>query len=353
MGAAGRWPLHQIPGEYEILSPWIRRLARAYGVADRVFSQHALGCPAGEAMETNAYPPVGMLERLEAGTGVPTRRLRDMTTDRMMARTIAELRQVIMMGPEPVPRTPALVAGRAGFVDVIWRRAGPACGPRPPCAPQPDGSGTAAEEGGALMPDVLGYARVSTPGQDLEGQRRRLTEEAGAIRVFDDVVSGRTFERPGLEALIDYAREGDTVCVVRLDRLGRSLRELLETVERFKAARLEFRSLEDRLDTASAAGELVFHVFGAIAHLERRLIVERTRDGLKAARARGAKPGRPALDPDKLDAALLLIRGGLSPTRAAKQVGLGRSTLYRELAFRGSDRTVTSSSTNADAGFEM
>jgi DNA invertase Pin-like site-specific DNA recombinase len=202
------------------------------------------------------------------------------------------------------------------------------------------------------MADVLGYARVSTPAQDLEGQRRRLREEAGAIRVFDDVVSGRTFERPGLEALIDYARAGDTICVVRLDRLGRSLRELLETVERFKAAGLEFRSLEERLDTASAAGELVFHVFGAIAHFERRLIVERTRDGIAAARARGARPGRPALDPDKLDAALLLVRGGLSPTRAAKQVGLGRSTLYRELAFRGSVGSVTSSSTNADADFE-
>jgi DNA invertase Pin-like site-specific DNA recombinase len=202
------------------------------------------------------------------------------------------------------------------------------------------------------MSDVLGYARVSTPGQDLEGQRRRLREEAGAIRVFDDVVSGRTFERPGLEALIDYAREGDTVCVVRLDRLGRSLRELLETVECFKAAGLEFRSLEERLDTASAAGELVFHVFGAIAHFERRLIVERTRDGIAAARARGARPGRPALDKDKLQAALLLIQGGLSPTRAAKQVGLGRSTLYRELALRGSDGTMTSSSVNADADFE-
>ena len=202
------------------------------------------------------------------------------------------------------------------------------------------------------MPDVLGYARVSTPAQDLDGQRRRLREEAGAIRVFDDVVSGRTFERPGLEALIDYARAGDTVCVVRLDRLGRSLRELLETVERFKAAGLEFRSLEERLDTGSAAGELVFHVFGAIAHFERRLIVERTRDGLAAARARGARPGRPALDPGKLEAALLLVEGGLSPTRAARQVGLGRSTLYRELALRGLDGPATSASTNADADFE-
>lgn len=206
------------------------------------------------------------------------------------------------------------------------------------------------------MPDVLGYARVSTPAQDLDGQRRRLREEAGAIRVFDDVVSGKTFERPGLEALIDYTRPGDTVCVVRLDRLGRSLRELLETVERFKRAGLEFRSLEERLDTGTAAGELVFHVFGAIAHFERRLIVERTRDGLMAARARGSRPGRPALDPDKLQAAMLLVQGGLPPTKAARQVGLGRSTLYRELALRGSERptvgTTTPGSAESDGEFE-
>ena len=179
---------------------------------------------------------------------------------------------------------------------------------------------------------VLGYARVSTPGQELEAQRRRLRDEAGAIRVFDDIVSGSRFDRPGLAALLDHARPGDTVCVVRLDRLGRSLRELLETVEGFKGRGLAFRSLEERLDTGSAAGELVFHVFGAIAHFERRLIAERTRDGIAAARAEGRKPGRKALDPEKLQAALTLVRSGLSPSKAARQVGLGRSTLYRELA---------------------
>jgi DNA invertase Pin-like site-specific DNA recombinase len=182
------------------------------------------------------------------------------------------------------------------------------------------------------MPDVIGYARVSTAEQDLEVQRRRLRDEAGAIRVFEDVASGKSFDRPGLAALLDYARPGDLVCVVRLDRLGRSLRELLVTVEGFKAHGLGFRSLEERLDTVSASGELVFHVFGAIAHFERRLIVERTRDGVAAARARGKRPGRPPLDEEKLQAALTLIRGGLSPSAAARQVGLGRSTLYRELA---------------------
>ena len=146
------------------------------------------------------------------------------------------------------------------------------------------------------MPDALGYARVSTAGQDLEAQRRRLRAEGGVLRVFEDVASGRSFDRPGLAALLDYARPGDTVCVVRLDRLGRSLRELLETVEGFRTRDLAFRSLEERLDTGSAAGELVFHVFGAIAHFERRLIAERTKDGIAAARARGKRPGRQPLD---------------------------------------------------------
>ena len=191
------------------------------------------------------------------------------------------------------------------------------------------------------MPDVLGYARVSTSDQDLEVQSRRLRDEAGAIRVFDDVVSGKQFDRPGLTALLDFARSGDIVCVVRLDRLGRSLKELLETVDGFKGRGLAFRSLEERLDTASAAGELVFHVFGAIAHFERRLIVERTRDGLAAARARGKVPGRPKLDEEKLASALKLIEAGVRPTQAAAQLGLGRSTLYRELSTLRSELAST------------
>ena len=120
--------------------------------------------------------------------------------------------------------------------------------------------------------------------------------------------------------------------MVRLDRLGRYLRELLETAEGFKGHGLAFRSLEERLDTGSAAGELVFHVFSAIAQFKRRLIAERTRDGIAAARAESRKPGCKALDPEKLQAALTLVRSGLSPSKAARQVGLGRSTLYRELA---------------------
>src|SRR5215213_8352499 len=181
------------------------------------------------------------------------------------------------------------------------------------------------------MPDTLGYARVSTDDQDLAGQVLRL-KAAGAARTYQDVISGRTFDRPGLKALLDYARASDTLCVVRLDRLGRSLRELLEVVETLKARQIALVSLEEKIDTTSAAGELVFHVFGAVAQFERRLIAERTRDGVAAARAAGRHPGRPKLDREKLRAALTLIRNGMSPTKAARHVGLGRSTLYRELA---------------------
>jgi DNA invertase Pin-like site-specific DNA recombinase len=107
------------------------------------------------------------------------------------------------------------------------------------------------------------------------------------------------------------------LAVVRLDRLGRSLRELLDVVEELQKREVALLSLEEKLDTSSAAGELVFHVFGALAQFERRLIAERTRDGMNAARAKGSRPGRPPLNSEKLEAALLLVKGGMSPTKAA------------------------------------
>lgn len=181
------------------------------------------------------------------------------------------------------------------------------------------------------MVQTLGYARVSTQDQDLSGQIDRL-EQAGAARVFEDVISGKTFERPGLTAFLGYARPGDTLAVTRLDRLGRSLKELLETVEELRNRGIGLISLEERIDTTSAAGELIFHVFGVIAHFERRLISERTKDGLAAAAKNGRRPGRPKADPEKVDAALKLVEAGLSPRQAAKQIGIGRSTLYRIVA---------------------
>jgi DNA invertase Pin-like site-specific DNA recombinase len=178
------------------------------------------------------------------------------------------------------------------------------------------------------MGDILGYARVSTDDQDLEGQRQRL-KKPGAIRIFEDVMSGKRFERPGLTQLLDYARPNDCLPIVRLDRLGRSLRELLEVVDLLKERRIHFQSFEEKIDTSSAARELIFHVFGAIAHFEPRLIGERTKDGLAAAKVKGRGPGRPPVDPDKRDTALKLIEAGLSPTEAARQVGLGRATVYK------------------------
>jgi DNA invertase Pin-like site-specific DNA recombinase len=181
------------------------------------------------------------------------------------------------------------------------------------------------------MGDVLGYARVSTGDQDVAGQTTRL-EQIGAIRVFTDVRSGKSMDRPGLKDLLAYARKGDTLAIVRLDRLGRSLAELLAIVEQLKLRGVALLSLEEKIDTSSAAGELVFHVFGAIAHFERRLIAERTKDGIAAARARGKRPGRQPVNAEKVQAALKLVEAGLSPTKAACQLGLGRSTVYREVA---------------------
>ncbi|OYX29589.1 MAG: invertase [Caulobacterales bacterium 32-69-10] len=189
------------------------------------------------------------------------------------------------------------------------------------------------------MGDVLGYARVSTGDQDVAGQTIRL-EQAGAIRVFTDVKSGKSMDRLGLAELLAFSRKGDTLAVVRLDRLGRSLTELLSIVERLKERGVALLSLEEKIDTSSAAGELVFHVFGAIAHFERRLIAERTKDGIAAARAKGKIPGRQPLDADKVQAALKLVEAGMSPTKAASQLGLGRSTVYREVAAAGLRRTA-------------
>lgn len=229
---------------------------------------------------------------------------------------------------------------KASMVDVIYRRVCAGFMPSSRSSANRAVLGRPAPDGDLLVMDaqrdasvsaILGYARVSTGDQDLTGQILRL-KAAGASKTFEDVASGKRADRPGLQALLDYARPGDALAVVRLDRLGRSLCELLELVETLKERGLALVSLEEKIDTASAAGELIFHMFAAIAHFERRLIAERTRDGIAAARAEGRKPGRPALDPKKVQAALTLVRSGMSPTQAARQVGLGRSTIYRELA---------------------
>ncbi len=128
-----------------------------------------------------------------------------------------------------------------------------------------------------------------------------------------------------------YARPGDSLVVVRLDRLGRSLRELIDSVATLNKRRINLVSLEEKIDTSSATGELVFHVFAAIAQFERRLISERTRDGLKSARKQGRTLGRPAVSDKTAQELRGLVTRGTSISQAARYVGIGRSTAYRVL----------------------
>ncbi len=138
---------------------------------------------------------------------------------------------------------------------------------------------------------LLGYARVSTGAQDLALQRDALNA-AGCLRIFEDTASGALDDRPQLSSLLDDLREGDTLVVWRLDRLGRSLRHLIDTVTALADRGVGFRSLRESIDTTTPGGRQVFHVFTALAQFERDLISERTRAGLAAARARGRKGGR-------------------------------------------------------------
>src|SRR5437763_7534798 len=147
---------------------------------------------------------------------------------------------------------------------------------------------------------LVGYARVSTGDQNLDLQKDAL-RKAGCEKLFTDVASGAQDDRAGLAEAIAFLRPGDTLVVWKLDRLGRSLRHLIETITALQARKVGFRSLQESIDTTTSGGELIFHVFGALAEFERDLIRERTRAGLQAARARGRQGGRPrALDATKL-----------------------------------------------------
>src|SRR3954447_12924690 len=152
---------------------------------------------------------------------------------------------------------------------------------------------------------LIGYARVSTTDQTLALQQDALTQ-AGCERIFTDTASGSKTDRPGLQEALRFARSGDTLVVWRLDRLGRSLKHLIETVTAMQEDGIHFRSLQEQIDTGSSGGKLIFHVFGALAEFERDLIRERTKAGLTAARARGRVGGRPSLTPEKAQLAQTL-----------------------------------------------
>lgn len=179
---------------------------------------------------------------------------------------------------------------------------------------------------------LLGYARVSTDEQSLDLQRDAL-RAAGCEVIFEDAASGAQRERPGLHEALSFVRPGDVLIVWRLDRLGRSLHHLIEIVNDLRARGIEFRSLNDNIDTSSPAGKLVFHIFGALAEFERELIRERTRAGLRAARERGRLGGRPrALDAEQLEAARAMLATGQSMRRVARIFGVSERTIRRYAA---------------------
>ncbi|RME56085.1 MAG: recombinase family protein [Caldilineae bacterium] len=177
---------------------------------------------------------------------------------------------------------------------------------------------------------LVGYARVSTDDQNLDLQLDAL-REAGCERVFTDEMSGAKAERPGLQEALDFLRTGDALVVWRLDRLGRSLKDLVQRVEELRERGVDFRSLHESIDTTSPVGKFQFHVFSALAEFERDLIRERTMAGLQAARARGRLGGRKrTMTPEKVKMAARLMQDRSVPVEEiCRTLGVSRTTLYR------------------------
>lgn len=179
---------------------------------------------------------------------------------------------------------------------------------------------------------LVGYARVSTQDQSPALQRDAL-EAAGCEKTFEEKASGAQRDRPQLKAALEYMRDGDTLVVWKLDRLARSLKQLIETVEDLDARGIGFRSLTESIDTTTSGGKLVFHIFAALAEFERGIIRERTKAGLDAARARGRVGGRPpALSvEDVTQAKALLSDPNITVKQVAQRMGVSVSTLYKHL----------------------
>jgi DNA invertase Pin-like site-specific DNA recombinase len=176
----------------------------------------------------------------------------------------------------------------------------------------------------------IGYARVSTSDQNLNLQKDAL-RAVGCERLFTDIVSGARVERPGLSEALSECRPGDTLVVWKLDRLGRSLPHLVETVSDLAARSVGFHSLQEQIDTTTSGGKLIFHIFASLAEFERDVIRERTKAGLAAARARGRMGGRPkGVDQKKKKAALALKKeAGHSVREICEIVGISRNTYYK------------------------
>ena len=176
---------------------------------------------------------------------------------------------------------------------------------------------------------LIGYARLSTQDQNLELQLDALTK-AGCQKVFEDTISGTRADRPGLGKALEMLREGDTLVVWKLDRLGRSVKQLVELVNALHKQNVQFKSLTDSIDTSAPSGRFFFHVMGSLAEMERDLIVERTRAGLDVARQLGRKGGRkPKMTDSKIESAKKLLASGVPPKDVAKNLGVSIPTLYR------------------------
>jgi len=181
-------------------------------------------------------------------------------------------------------------------------------------------------------PPYIGYARVSTGEQTLAAQKDAL-RAAGCVEIFSDVASGAKTDRTGLEAALASLGDGDTLVVARLDRLGRSMPHLVATVHELAARGVGFKSLAESIDTTSAAGRLVLHIFASLADFERDLIRERTREALAAKKRRGEHVGRrPAFNSARITAAREMLAAGYGTAHVARVLKVGRSTLYRALA---------------------
>ena len=183
---------------------------------------------------------------------------------------------------------------------------------------------------------LIGYGRISTTDQDFALQRDALTE-AGCEKIFEDTMSGARADRPGLHDALEFARRNDVIVVWRLDRLGRSLKDLLDLIHRLDECGVGLRSLTESLDTTTSGGRLIFSIFGAIAEFERNLIRERTTAGLVAARARGRKGGRPRSlsKKDFAAAKALLADPEITVAEVAERLGTSPATLYRYLPTGG------------------
>jgi DNA invertase Pin-like site-specific DNA recombinase len=176
---------------------------------------------------------------------------------------------------------------------------------------------------------LIGYARVSTTDQNLDLQIDALTK-AGCQKLFDDKISGSRAARPGLAKALEMLRDGDTLVVWKLDRLGRSVKNLVDLVGELHRQGVHFKSLTDAIDTGTSSGRFFFHVMASLAEMERDLTVERTRAGLEVARQLGRKGGRKRQMTDsKIESAKKLLASGMPPRDVAKNLGVSIPTLYR------------------------